>query len=210
MILSEVGASSGLNLRWDRYRYRFGSVAWGDPSSPVALAPDWKGRPVETREIKVVDRAGCDLNPLDPASTDGRIRSLSYIWADQTDRLERTRAAFEIASGVPASTERADAVGWLERRLQNAHAGAVHVIFHTIVWQYLPAQARKAGEALIAEAGRRAGPERSLAWLRLEHDGKAPGAALTLTLWPNGEERRIARADFHGRWIDWIGWDKAR
>lgn len=208
--LSEIGASAGLNLRWDRYRYRLGTVTWGDPSSPVALAPDWTGESVEAGNIEVIDRAGCDLNPLDPASAEDRIRSLSYIWADQTDRLERTRAAFEIATGIPASVEKADAVEWLDRRLAKRRAGAVHVLFHTIVWQYLPMDARKAGEALIAEAGRSAGSDRPLAWLRLEHDGRAPGAALTLTLWPDGEERQIARADFHGRWIDWVGWDTAR
>ena len=32
------------------------------------------------------------------------------------------------------------------------------------------------------------------------------GAALTLTTWPEGEEKLIARADYHGRWVQWIGW----
>ena len=33
----EVGASAGLNLRWDHYRYEAGDAAWGDPDSPVCL-----------------------------------------------------------------------------------------------------------------------------------------------------------------------------
>jgi hypothetical protein len=45
-----------------------------------------------------------------------------------------------------------------------------------------------------------------LAWLRFEGDGTGPGAALTLTAWPEGEEKVIARADYHGRWIRWTGW----
>ena len=31
----EIGASAGLNLRWDHYRYESGVSSWGDPDSPV-------------------------------------------------------------------------------------------------------------------------------------------------------------------------------
>ena len=33
---------------------------------------------------------------------------------------------------------------------------------------------------------------------------QSPPAALRLTLWPGGEERLIARVDFHGRWAEWL------
>src|SRR5437879_10848997 len=35
--LLEVGASAGLNLRWDHYRYECGGKTWGDPRSSVKL-----------------------------------------------------------------------------------------------------------------------------------------------------------------------------
>ena len=35
----EIGASAGLNLGFDCYRYAFGAAHWGDPSSPVRIAP---------------------------------------------------------------------------------------------------------------------------------------------------------------------------
>jgi hypothetical protein len=31
-----------------------------------------------------------------------------------------------------------------------------------------------------------------------------PGAVLALTLWPDGEERVLGRADYHGRWLEWL------
>ncbi len=34
-----------------------------------------------------------------------------------------------------------------------------------------------------------------------------PGAAITLTLWPEGETRLLGRCDFHGRWVTWKGWN---
>ncbi|MGH7964199.1 MAG: DUF2332 family protein, partial [Candidatus Binatia bacterium] len=35
--LLEIGASAGLNLRWDYYRYEAEGAAWGDPASPVRI-----------------------------------------------------------------------------------------------------------------------------------------------------------------------------
>jgi hypothetical protein len=35
--LLEIGASAGLNLRWDRYRYEWSGGAWGDAASGVQL-----------------------------------------------------------------------------------------------------------------------------------------------------------------------------
>src|ERR1044071_2279381 len=43
--LLEVGASAGLNLRWDRYRYRASGFSWGPEDSPVALDLQLEGKP---------------------------------------------------------------------------------------------------------------------------------------------------------------------
>ncbi len=206
MVLSELGASAGLNLQLDRYRYRLGEREFGDPLSPVSLSPRWEGAPPPEAEGRIVARAGCDLRPLDPARPADRVRALSYIWADQAERLAMTRAALELAAGTGERVDESDAIAWLEHRLREQHDRCAHVIFHTIAWQYFPERSKKRGEALVHEAGRRATPARPLAWLRLEADDMEPGAALTLTTWPYGEEKVIARADYHGRWIQWIGW----
>jgi len=76
-------------------------------------------------------------------------------------------------------------------------------VFSTIAWQYLPPDRRGRGEELIRAAGGRAGEAAPLAWVRFEADGKEPGAALTLDLWPPGGRRLLARGDFHGRWVEW-------
>jgi len=75
--LLELGSSAGLNLRWDRYRYLGRTGSWGDPSSPVRLRGAF-GRaapplspPVE--EVRVAERAGCDLHPLDPSDAADRL-----------------------------------------------------------------------------------------------------------------------------------------
>jgi len=206
LVLSEVGASAGLNMYWDHYAYRLGNMPWALQPSPVMIAPEWKGRTPPDVPVHVASRAGCDLNPLDPARDADAMRLLSYLWADQTDRLERTRLALAIAAANHQTVEKADAVDWLEQRLEPVHADQVHVIYHTIAWQYLPKPLQEKGEALIAAAGERATANTPLARLQMEADDQKHGAALTLQIWPSGEKHLLGRADFHGRWVDWIGW----
>ncbi|TCL69645.1 DUF2332 family protein [Rhizobium sp. BK251] len=206
LVLSEIGSSAGLNLQWDRYGYDLGGLAWGDASSGVLIAPQWEGAPPPAADIRIEERRGCDLNPLDASSPADRLRLLSYIWADQTDRIERTRAALSLAAANPPPVTRADAVGWLAARLESSYPGAIHVIYHSIVWQYLPVDARAEGERLISEAGARATSEAPLAHLQMEADDRRDGASVTLQVWPGGESRELGRADFHGRWIKWAGW----
>ncbi len=206
VVLSEVGASAGLNLQWDRYRYRLGEADWGDPESPVMIAPEWRGNPAPDADLTVNARAGCDLNPIDASDPTQHLRMLSYIWADQADRLARTRAALDLAAQHELHIDKADAVDWLKVRLAKPLAGSTHVVFHTIAWQYLPKALQEEGEQLIAEAGARATANAPLARLQLEADGKPDGASLTLQIWPAGEKQEIGRADFHGRWVEWRGW----
>jgi hypothetical protein len=204
--LMEIGASAGLNLHWDRYRYHLGESEWGDPSSAVRLAPDWEGPPPPETPIEVTARSGCDLNPLDPNSDEDRLRLLSYLWADQSDRVSRTRAALDIARAHPAAIDKADARAWLDMQLAQPFPGVATVVYHSIAWQYLPSDARRQGEAIIAAAGGRATDDAPLCRLQMEADGGTDGAALTLQIWPTGEMREIGRADFHGRWVKWRGW----
>jgi hypothetical protein len=152
----------------------------------------------------VIERRGVDLAPLDPTDADDRLRLLSYLWPDQPDRRARTEAAIARAADSPAQIERDDAVAWLARRLPGRRTDAATVIFHTVAWQYLPPERRAEGEALIAAEGARATEEAPLARISMEADG-AQDAALGLTLWPGGATHALARVDFHGRALRWIG-----
>ena len=126
---------------------------------------------------------------------------MSYIWADQPERLTLTRTA---ASVMTAQVQRGDAIDWLARTLPQSPEGCLHLIQHTVAWQYFPKEAQARGQALIEAAGKRATRNRPLAWLSMEQDGSdLKGAALTLRLWPGDITLPLARVDFHGRWIDW-------
>lgn len=199
--ISEIGASAGLNLLFDRFTHRIDGSPYGAPASKVQLEPDWSGPPPPPARLEVEDRRGCDLSPFDLTQNSEQIRLLSYVWADQQDRLERLRAAMAAAPPVPI--DRADAVDWLQARLKTVRKGRAHVLFHTIAWQYLPEAAKKLGRDIIEQAGARATPSAPLFLLAMEPDGGSPGAGLRLDAWPDGSSEELARVDFHGRWIKW-------
>ncbi len=199
-VISELGASAGLNLMWDRYALRAGTTRLGPDDAALTLTPDWTGPAPRRARVIVAGRRGVDLNPLDPRDPAAALRLKAYLWPDQPERAALTGAAI---AAQTATVDRADAIDWLETRLAPARDNHLHLIFHTIAWQYFPADAQKRGTALIEAAGARATPDRPLAWLRFENDGHPPGAAITLRLWPGNHAVTLGRADFHGRWVDW-------
>ena len=199
--LTEIGSSGGFNLNLDRYAYRFGRVEVGEAASPLTLAPAWRGPEPAPAKVTVAERRGCDINPLDINEPNGRLRLLSYLWPDQSERLALTQAALAVAVAHPVEVERRDAADFVAQRIAEARDGQAQVVAHTIMWQYMPEATQDAIRAHLHDAGARATVDRPLAWLRLEPDDDKPGAALSLTLWPSGQERLLTHCDFHGRWI---------
>ena len=205
VMLSELGASGGLNLMWDHFALAIGDTTFGPAAPALTLSPDWTGPLPPATTPRIASRAGVDLNPLNPRKTDDLLRLTAYLWADQPERLARTRAA---AAVFDAQITRGDAIDWLDHRLTAQPEGQMHLIQHTVAWQYFPAAAQARGTALIEAAGANATPTRPLAWLSMETDGDvtgAVGAALTLRLWPGDLRLTLGRADFHGRWVNWTG-----
>jgi hypothetical protein len=202
--LLEIGSSAGLNLRWDHYYYEADGAKWGDPSSPVQLTGAFvAGTPPFDVAARVIDRRGCDVRPVDPATDEGKRTLLSFVWADQPARLAALQGALEIARSVPAPVETADASQWLDRKLSRVNPGAATVVFHSIVAQYMSEASYKETVEILRRAGKAANKVAPLAWLRMEPGGDQ--AEVRLTLWPEGDERVLATTSFHGRDIRWLG-----
>jgi hypothetical protein len=203
--LLEVGASGGLNLHVDRYRHEVADgVVLGDPRSPVVLATPWGGRRPDVRApLRLVERRGCDPGPLDPASAEDRLTLTSYVWPDQLDRFERLRGALQVAAAAPERVERLGGAAFLEREL-HPRDGAATVVWHSVVWQYVPPDERDRITAAIEDAGRRATRAAPVAhlWLEPEHVDHG-GFVLRLRTWPGGEQRPLADAQGHGPPVVW-------
>jgi hypothetical protein len=172
--LLEIGASAGLNLRWDHYSFL---------DAPAS--------------IRVIERRGCDLNPIDPTLDESRPALLCFIWPDQTGRLQQLAEVIEIARRVPAPVDRCDAVDWLQTHLAEPRPGMATVVFHSVVMPYLTEEGRANIVRVLEDAGSRATAGAPLAWLSMEPG--AEQADVHLTMWPGGQRRLIAQAGFHGR-----------
>lgn len=206
LALNEIGASAGLNMLFDRFHYTYGDTLWGDALSAARLSPEIRGKrpPLDGTPI-IATRQGCDIAPVDLADAAARLRLRSYIWADQDVRLRRLDAAIAIAGSVPIPVDRMNAADFIRRQLAGREAGTAFVLFHSVMWQYMPEAERDDIEAQMQAEGRNAGADDPIAWLRMEPMALAdPYCTLSLTLWPDGNTRHLARCDFHGRWIEWL------
>ncbi len=199
----EVGASAGLNLRWDHFWYDTGESSFGDPASPVRFEGVWRGEAprFDGTEVEVAERAGCDASPIDVSTEEGRLQARSYVWPDQPDRHERLDAALSVAARVPATIDEGDLGTWAEARLAEPAPGLATVVAHSIVWQYVAPPSRDRLRFALRRAGVAATPEAPVAWLRMEPAGAV--ADLRLTLWPGGEEHVLATSEYQGPPVYW-------
>ncbi len=205
--LLEVGSSAGLNLLWDLFRYEWNGAAFGPADSPVRFVDIFpNAAPSGVPAVTIAERRGCDVNPIDPASEEGRLTLLCYVWPDQAQRFARLRGALDVAKTTRASIDRAEACEWLSERLATPTPGVATVVFHSIVLQYLGERAARLRE-IIEEAGQRATARAPLFWLRLEPErqGNESIFSVRMTTWPNGQDRRLAISSPHGPPVDWEG-----
>lgn len=202
----EIGASAGLNLNFDLFHYRYGASEWGDPASPVRLAPELRGKlPPPEGKLTMSARSGCDIAPVDLSNKAARLRLRCFVWADQSARLQRLDAAIGLALAAPVTLVQADASDFVRQKLAARLEGSASVVFHSAMWDYMPDAKREAIKAVIRDAGAVATKGSPLAWLSAEPlAAGAPHAVLRLTIWPGGETRQLAACDHHGRWIEWL------
>lgn len=201
--LVEIGASAGLNLRFDHFRFGSPSGWWGPADSGVSLPGAWEGlSPPVDAPLEVVERLGCDLAPLDVTRDEDRRLLEAYCWPDQPERLARLRAASAIAREVPARLERRSAGDALDDL--TLVDGTATVVWHSVMWPYLDDDEQRRVLERLDALGATAGVDRVLAHVRLEPaDAYDGGYPVTLTTWPFGEATVIGTAPAHGLPVTW-------
>lgn len=205
LALIEVGAAAGLCLLLDRYSYDYGGHRLGDGAElllscrPIGPVPLPKAMPA------VAWRAGVDLAPLDVDDRTDRAWLEALVWPEQPERLDRLRAAMEIARVDPPMILRANLLDGLAELAAGAPSDSTLVVFHSAALGYLSEDehAEFAGE--VARLG--------AIWLSNEGPGVLPGLAHPLppsslagtshfVLTRNGIDP-LALAHPHGDWLAW-------
>lgn len=201
--LLEIGASAGLNLNVDRYGYAVDGQVLGAADSPLRLRAPWRGHPPADlgHVIEIAERAGCDLHPVDLATTEGRLTLTSFVWADWLERFERLRTAMAVAAEHPVLVERAHAAPWLAGRLGRPRPGGLTVVWHSVFWYYVDAAGQDELHRVIAAAGARATATAPLALVGMENVEGRTGRHrfdVSLTTWPGGRREVLGVTEGHG------------
>ncbi len=195
--LLEPGASAGLNLLLDRFRFTGTGWSAGPSDAPLVIAGvDAAG--FHPAAFEVVERRGCDLSPVDAATDEGALRLRSFVWPFHLERHRRLDAALAIARADPVTVDAQGASAWLADRLGGSpEPGVLTVVWQSVTAQYLPMEeATRVSEVIQAARSRM-----PLARVSLE----APVAGASRVTDHSGDHPVIevdglpvARCDFHG------------
>jgi hypothetical protein len=205
--LLEIGASAGLNLRADRYAYVHQDSMLGAADSAVRFDEPWAAVPdmyfpAIDSGLEIVDRAGCDMAPLNAASADDRLSLLSFIWGDEVPRFERARAALMMAADDPVSIAPVPAQAWLRDATAASLDGVLTVVWQSVVRQYVPVDEWPAIEEAMDEAQSR--PGRPVVWIQMEPGPQVNPMYVAARFEGRGEWRPLATCRDHGPPVEWL------
>lgn len=155
LALLEVGASAGLWVLVDRYRYDYGRDVMGPANSPVLLRCEARGSSTRVPNVlpEVVWRAGIDLDPVDVRDESATRWLEALVWPGKGDRLGRLRAAVEIARQDPPRVLKGDLRADLGEVISDVPGDATLVVFHSAVLAYVPSADRERFAAEVAGFG---------------------------------------------------------
>jgi hypothetical protein len=152
--LFEFGCSAGLNLRAD-------------------LLPGIADLEVGPLPV-IAERIGCDLDPVDANTPDGRALLSSYVWVDDVDRWANLQHALKIASEMPVTVKKQEARDFVLHI--EPKPGFATVIWHSAMWIYLDDTKRREVTDAIEHVAALATPESpvihiSWEWHELQDQG---------------------------------------
>lgn len=194
--LVEVGASAGLNLCVDRFRYDIAGTILGQ--SDLTLRVESKGGiEVPRRPPYVQRRVGIDLSPIDIDDPDDVRWLEALVWPEQHERRRRLRAALRIRRTVQVEMIAGDASVSIGPVLDGLPTGGPAIVFHSFAWNQFDADARSRFDAAMERAAAR----RSLSRVGFEYwgdGGEWPQIRIGLT---SDSARPVAEAHPHGDWV---------
>lgn len=193
--LIDVGASAGLNLALDRYRYRWGTVEWGQ--SPLLLDCESRGIDPVPRDISVGTRVGLDLHPVDPGDPDDRAWLEALVWPEATARLQRLRTALDLVQEVPIEMVEGDAVDTLPGVLDSLPGEDPAVVTDSFTVNQFSRSQTEAFEVAVAEA-RMNRPIHRVTFGLIP--GRADAAGLSVD--DGSGWRHIGEGHHHGGWLN--------
>jgi hypothetical protein len=197
----ELGASAGLNLVWDRYRYGYKGGSWGPEDAPLVLTGEERGRPVPADLLEwrpeIRSRVGIDRAPVDLRGNEAARYLKAFVWADQADRMAALDAAIEAVRADPPDIVQGELPEALPGVLGALPRDGLVLVFQTAVLGYLTQEGRdRVRDVLNAQA-------RELVFVSGGTPREQEGAWGMRIFRPGTGREFIGHADFHGAWLEY-------
>lgn len=225
--LVDVGASAGLNLLMQHFRYEYAradappvrlGMAPGMRAPAAAVEIECELRPCGGRSIEpprqlpeVVSAVGLDAAPVDVHDED-RVRWLeACIWPDMVGRFHRLVAAVALARSMQPRVVTGDAVDDLPGLLAQTAASAHPVVMTSWILNYLDHDRQREFVGVLDAAA----SDGDLSWIVAESPAETPGlpipttspaedlTVVSLVRWRGGRRtiERIGTGHPHGYWL---------
>ena len=196
LALIDVGASAGLNLNWDRYRYRYSSGnEFGPRDSGVVIECDARnGLPnLPSAFPQVISRAGIDLAPVDLGDGAEYRWMQALVWPEHADRGALLAAARDVWLRSRPTVLQGDAMELLPDALGNVPEDAALCVFHCHTLNQIPAEGRARFEGIL----------RAISMERPVYHLPSEGERVSLRRIVNGSAATLmtVRRQVHGKWI---------
>lgn len=152
--LIEIGASAGIHLHFDRYRYRVGDRIFGRLDAPFTIESKWRGGspPPDLRELPpIASRVGIDLNPVDPTDADQRLWLRALVWPEDRHKAELLEAALRTVAGDPPRILVGDAIDVCPAL--PLPPGEPRLVFHAATRMHVPENRRALFDQAIDALG---------------------------------------------------------
>ena len=205
--LIEVGASAGVHLHVDRYRYRIGDRSYGPEGATVTVDSRWIGArpPPDLDPIPpIATRVGIDLNPVPATDADQRRWLRALVWPENQADAHLLEAALTSLAADPPAIIAGDAIEVCPKLGRDLPRGEPRIVFHAATRMHVPAGRQAAFDEAIDSMGD-GGP--------LFHTWHEPATAPHLRYVADGrpvlvmhgpgrsQAEPLIQIDGHGQWI---------
>ena len=205
----EVGASAGLNMLWDQFRYLYEDekgqqLLIGPEDSKLQIRTRLKGEylPNFPKSFPTIHhRIGIDLNPLAPSNKDDRGWLRALIWPEHSIRRQDLETAFNILAEHPQEIVKGDAVKILPKiALMSPQESPLLILSSLTLYQFSAKQKRTWAEILASLS-----KKRQVSQISIDLVGKIT-SALRLQEYHKGDfkEYHLANSNSHSKTLEWL------
>jgi hypothetical protein len=196
----ELGASAGLNLVWDRFRYEYEAGSWGSADAWLTLRGEER-RPIPAALLgwrpTIRSRVGIDRAPVDLRGDDAARYLKAFVWADQDERMRRLESVIEAVRADPPQLVAGELPDALPVVLDGIPDDGLVLVFQTAVLGYLTQEGRNRVRDYLQAV------DRDLVFVSAGTPRGQEGAWGMRIFRPGKEREFIGHADFHGAWLDY-------